>query len=130
MVTLKGIEVHIVSSSDDCEFHEYENPNVDSSCDSSKSEKFIEALTDLTYHIKVNIKPSFKLYDADGISVGLTIDGGVVSQRKYYHRDCVEKSKRTGVGFINTAVGFREGSIWRRSTFSFGSLNIGNPMKY
>ena len=71
------------------------------------------------------MRPSFKLHRADGINIGLKIDGGVVSHYTYYDRDTVKQRQRTRSPFIDSRVRFREGSIWRKSTFSFGSLNIG-----
>ena len=125
MVTNEDIEVHIVSSSDDCDLVEYDNPKAITSGDKTSKEKFIEAITGLVYHIKVIVKPSFKLYGADGINIGFMIDGGVVRLRDYYTRDVVEERQRTGLPFINSSASFQEGSIRRRATYSFGSLNIG-----
>lgn len=125
MVTIKDIEVHIVSSSDGRELVEFDDPNDITSQDSYVSKKFIEAITDLTYHIEVHLKPGFKLYGASGIKIGLTIDGGVVSQSVYYGRLSVEQNQRSGSAFVNSTVLFRERAIWRRSTYSFGSLKIG-----
>lgn len=125
MVTNEDIEVHIVSSSDDRDFVEYDNPKAVASGNKTSKEKFIEAITGQVYHIKVIVKPSFKLYAADGISIGFMIDGGVVKLRDYYRRDVVEERQRTGSPFINSSAPFQEGSIRRRATYSFGSLNIG-----
>lgn len=125
MVTLKGIEVHVVSSSDNCELLEYDNPNAGSSSDENTTEKFIEAVTDLTYHIKINVNPCFKLYDADGILIWLKIDGGVVSHSRFYDRDRVVEKQRTGSSFIDDSFTYQEGSVLRKSKYSFGSLNIG-----
>lgn len=125
MVTLEHVEVHIVSSFDDRELVEFDNPNAIPSSNKHSTEKFIEAITDLTYHIKVNLKPSFQLYAADGIRIGIKIDGGVVSQGSEYSWREIEEKRRTGSPFLDADVEFRQGSIWRQSTFSFGSLNMG-----
>lgn len=123
MVTLEHVEVHIiVSSSDDREFIEFDNPKAIPSSNEHSSDKFIGAITDLTYHIEVNLKPSFQLYAADGIWIGIKIDGGVVSQGREYSRRDIKEKWRTGSPFLDTDVEFRQGSIWRKSTFSFGSL--------
>lgn len=127
MVKLEHVEVHVVSSSDDSEFVELDNPKSLTSRHEHSSEKFIEAVTGLAYHIKVNINPSFKMYAADGISIEICIDGGVVNFAKFYNRDLVEKRKRTGSPSIISTIRFLEGSVWRRSKYFFGSLNIGEP---
>ncbi|MCJ1262949.1 hypothetical protein MMC22_002819 [Lobaria immixta] len=124
MGAFKDIEVHVVSSSDDRELVEYDNPKAITPGDINSKEKFIEAITGLVYHMKVIVKPSFKLQGADGIRIGVRIDGGVVNQRTYYDRDTVKQRQRTGSPFIDSKVKFQEGSIWRKSTYSFGSLNI------
>lgn len=127
MVNLKDVEVHVVSSFDNREFVEFDNPKALTSSDEHSSEKFIEAITGLAYHIKVNIKPDFKMYAADGIKIRISIDGGVVSFSNFYPRNLVEKRKSTGSPMIFSTVPFREGSVWRNSKYSFGSLNIGEP---
>ncbi|MCJ1265365.1 hypothetical protein MMC22_005242 [Lobaria immixta] len=124
MVAFKDIEVHVVSSSDDRELVEYDNPKAITPGDINSKEKFIEAITGLVYHIKVIVRPSFKLHRADGIKIRVKIDGGVVNQSNYYVRDTVNQRQRTGSPFIISEVKFREGSIWQKSTYSFGSLNI------
>lgn len=125
MVALKGVQVRIVSSSDGRDFVEYDNPKATTSSDDHSSEKFIEAITDRTYHIEVNVLPSFKLYTADGIKIGLRIDGTAVDKYRYHKRDEVEKKQKTGAPFIDSWVNFREGSTWRRTKYSFGPLKIG-----
>ena len=125
MVAFKDIEVHVVSSSDDRELVEYDNPKAITPGDTNSKEKFIEAITGLVYHIKVIVRPGFKLHRADGIKIRVKIDGGVVSHYTYYDRDTVKQRQRTGSPFINSKATFREGSTWRKSTYSFGSLNIG-----
>ena len=127
MVNLKDVEVHVVSSIDDREFVEFDNPKALTSNDEHSSEKFIEAITGLGFHIKVNIKPGFKMYAADGINIGILIDGGVVQFYQFHPRNLVEKCKSTGSPMIFSTVRFREGSVWRSSKYSFGSLNIGEP---
>lgn len=125
MVAFKNIDVHVVSSSDDREFVEYDDPRLIHKRDTNSKEKFIEAITGLVYHIKVIVRPSFKLHRADGISIGVKIDGRVVSHSTYYDRDTVKQRHGTGSPFIDSKVKFREGSIWRKSTYSFRSLNVG-----
>lgn len=125
MVTIKDVEVHIVSSSDGRELVEFDNPKAIASTDNYLSERFIEAITYQAYHIEVKLKPSFKLYAADGIKINLYVDGGTVNQSQFYDRDSVEKKQKTGSPIIYSTAIFREGAVWHQVTFSFGSLEIG-----
>lgn len=132
MVARKDIEVRVVSSSDGRQFVEYENPKPITSTNNQwwQSEKFIEAITDAAYHIEVYIQPNFKLHGADGIKIGLKIDGGdVVGHSKYYDRESVVQKQRTGLPVIDDRVRIHQasgqGPRWHKSKYSFGSLKIG-----
>lgn len=129
MVTNEDIEVHIVSTSDGHRLVEYDNPKANASSDKHSSEKFIEAITGLTFRIEVKVKPSFQLYAADGIQIGLRIDGEVVRHSTYRRWDQVEKMQRTGKPFIDSSASFLDGLVWRKITYSFGSLKIGKSRR-
>lgn len=129
MVRIKDVEVHIVSSSDGRQIVEFDSPNAITSTGNNSSERFIEAITDQAYHVEVKLKPSFKLYTADGIKIKLYIDGGTVDGFRYYDRNSVEEKQRTGSPFIHSTASFREGALWHRTKFSFGSLKIGKSRK-
>lgn len=125
MVTNDHIEVHIVASSDGRQLAEYDDPKASASSDRHLLERFIEATTGLIYRIEVKVKPEFELFAADGISFNLNIDGEVVNQSVYYGRVEVEKRQRTGSPFIDSWAMLLEGSLWRKLTYTFGSLKIG-----
>lgn len=125
MVTIKDVEVHIVSSSDGHELVEFDNPKAVASTDNYWSERFIEATTYQAYHIEVKLKPSFKLYAADGIRITFYIDGGTIRNSIFYDRNSVEKKQKTGSPIICSTAIFRGGAVWHQATFSFGSLEIG-----
>lgn len=125
MVLIEDIEVRIASSASGEALIEYDDPKAAPSGNGFSATKFIEAVTGLEYQVEVYIKPSFELWDADGLDIGVNIDGGVVNQFKFHRISGVEACKKNGKPITVDSTVYQEGSKWYETPFSFGALNIG-----
>ncbi len=104
---------------------EYEKPIPDAIQISDSVERYIEAVAGQAFQIEVYIKPSFKFYKADGITVGLEIDDETVNFNTHYTKQQVEQKQKASEPLVISSVIRVEGARYFQVGFAFGSLHLG-----
>ena len=128
MAVLEDVEVHIVSSRTEEDLVEYNDPDPEAAGEGREVKKFIEAISDEEFYVRVTLKTGFKYHHADGVRVYLRIDGNAVSRRWYWPIDTTSICYRKLVNDkskIYRAVTSRRGNDWVDVTFVFGKAEPG-----
>jgi len=125
MAILDEIEVSIIS--DDRALVEYSDPDRgEDQNDVLTTEKYIEASTGSKFAVRYTIKPTFRLYHAQGVHVSIYTDGQYATGRSLNeqwlrHREC--KDTITVMTYY-----CHDRGIWMDATMAFGDLRIGRPL--
>lgn len=132
MAILKDIEVRIARNTSGKVFAEdagdalpeYQKPDSSDNHSQTSVERYVEAVTGQPFQIEVYIKPSFKIYEADGIRVGLEIDDRTVFFH-YFKKGQVEQGQQAGEPLVVSSVSRVEGARYFKMGFVFGILYLG-----
>jgi hypothetical protein len=123
MAILDGIEVSIIS--DDRALVEYSDPDREDQNDVLATEKYIEASTGSKFAVRYTIKPTFRLYHAQGVHVSIHADGQYATGRNvsehWLGRQKWEETVTTMTYFCH------DRGIWMDAKMAFGGIQIGRP---
>lgn len=134
MVLLKDFEVKVALKPSDGvapgeAFKEYPNPEPRTSPDEWLAERYIEAKPGQEFQVEIYLKPSLKLFAADGLRISLRIDDHTVHFGRYYDKKWIATEMLEGEPIIFDDVLATDGRQHSRVTFSFGSLKAGECLK-
>lgn len=109
---------------------EYEKPNSSSNPAQNSVERYVEAVTGQAFQVEVYIKPGFKFYGADGLTIRLMLDDKTVNKNLWFPRALVEQQQRAGQPLIISSTPHADGARFLNVGFIFGSLHLGEPHLY
>lgn len=120
MAILEGVEVRVQCNG---EFlTEYNDPEAESGRNECRQVKYIEAVPNATFSIRMNAKPGFNYEGANSLNVMLQLDNN--KPRYYFMR---RKSSQCLAWTHQEFLCERSGQ-WKKSKFAFGSVEAGrNP---
>ena len=129
MDPFKGILVQVISNGQILKF--YDDPDTSDSEDPYQRQRYIEAVTDATFVVKVIITDQFDfchISRKDGLIVCFSVDGLEWKSSLYVTRERVEERFRTGrpCNFrFNDFTHFSDKTgQWMKSEFSFNALKL------
>ncbi|KAI9773091.1 MAG: hypothetical protein M1840_008212 [Geoglossum simile] len=120
MAILDEIEVSIIS--DDRALVEYSDPDREDQNDVLTAEKYIGASTGSKFAVRYTVKPTFRLYHAQGVHISIYADGQYatgrnVSESRLRHREWTET--------ITTMTYYcHDRDIWMDAKMAFGDIQI------
>ena len=122
MAVLEDVEVHVVSSRIEKDLAEYDDPDPKAAAEGREVKKFIEAISDEEFYVRVTLKTGFNYHHADGVLLYLRIDGNAVNRYWYQPRD-IRSIRRTmlvnDVSYETRYVPVKRGNDWAEVTFAF-----------
>ena len=128
MAVLEEIEVHVVSSRSKEDLVEYDEPDAEAAAEDREVQKFVEAVSDEEFYVRVTLKAGFNYHGAHGVDVTLTIDGDAISRSWYQPLNAKSICHRKAINDISYE--FRTASVrrshgWARVAFVFGKAELG-----
>lgn len=137
MAILQDVEVRIALNTSGKAFSdavghallEYQTPGTTHGQSLRIVEKYIEVVTRQNFQIEVYLQPSFDLYDADGVRIGVRIDGKTVNFHRWLRKESAEKLRNAGKPLIVSSVRRLEGVQHFAMGFAFGSLQLGQDLR-
>ncbi|MCJ1399946.1 hypothetical protein MMC11_003149 [Xylographa trunciseda] len=108
MAILEHVEVKIISSSTEQQLKEYDDPDPEAVAVEGKIQKYIEAESGQEFKIEVTLKKGFCFHGADGIKIGVDIDGDTFSY----------------IVVIVSNIRIKRDKNWFLMNFAFGEVTV------
>ena len=103
----------------------YRDPNLEETNNEIGELRYTEAVTDAKFAVKITLARGFPMYDADGVTVDLCLDGG----HPWYHflgkLDSRYSTTELSTKFTCFPEYHSKTREWREGEFCFGNLTVG-----